>query len=406
MSTAVWGKCVARLVYDFFNYFVPAVFRADSVQHTRAVIWVAVVAFNTAVSLFGLLYIEFGVSGEDGSNNTIGRSLVFFTLATYLLARVFYYRYHMLKTAGHMVTFGLFSATLVGVIAAGGYATSSMPVLLVIPAILAFIMVGMNAGVFWSVVTATIMIGLWKLEQMGLTQPWQMLYSKSVINQLSVLVPLTTCAMVIGGMVIYETITTQLQNTLKNERNKFRWEATHDSLTGLPNRSEFFRRLKIGMHQSCINHQSMALVYLDLDGFKPVNDTHGHYVGDEVLKVISRRLRDIFRSNDIVCRLGGDEFAIILQGINTNEALMTTILDKTLDGVADTIIIEGRTIRVGASIGVAYYNRSKQNSSGYICDEDAKILCRMADIALYQAKEDRNTWRTYIKNSPRLDARF
>ena len=397
---------MARLVYDFFNYFVPAVFRADSVQHTRAVIWVAVVAFNTAVSLFGLLYIEFGVSDGEGTSNTIGRSLVFLTLAMYLLARVFYYHYHMLKTAGHMVIFGLFSATLVGVVASGGYTTTSMPVLLIIPATLAFIMMGMNAGMFWSITTAVVMIGLWKIEQMGLTQPWQMLYNQSIINQLSVLVPLTTGAMVIGGMMIYETITTQLQNTLKNERNKFRWEATHDSLTGLPNRSEFFRRLKIGMHQSCINHQSMALVYLDLDGFKPVNDTYGHHIGDEVLRIVSQRLRDIFRSNDVVCRLGGDEFAVILQGLNTNEALMTNILDKTLDAISDTIVIEGKIIHVGVSIGVAYYNRSKQKFSSYVCDEDAKILCRMADAALYQAKENRNTWRTYIKTSQQLNARF
>jgi diguanylate cyclase (GGDEF)-like protein len=390
---------VARLVYDFFNYFVPAVFRADSVQHTRAVIWVAVVAFNTAVSLFGLLYIEFGLSDMEGVSNVVGRSLVFFTLCTYLIARVFYYRFHMLKTAGHMVIFGLFSSTLVGVVVTGGYTNSSMPVLLIIPATLAFIMMGMKPGMFWSVTTAVVMIGLWKIEQMGLIRPWQMLHSKSIISQLSVLAPLTTGAMVIGGMIIYETIAIQLQNILQNERNKFLWEATHDSLTGLPNRPEFYQRLQLGMHQACISNQSLALVYLDLDEFKPVNDTHGHYVGDEVLKVVSQRLQDVFRGSDTVSRLGGDEFAVILQGVNTNESLMKNILEKTLNAISDEIVIEDKSISVGASIGVAYYNSSKQNFSNRVCDDDVKDLCRMADIALYQAKANKNTWCTYIKNS-------
>lgn len=386
---------MARLVYDFFNYFVPAVFRTDAVQHTRAVIWVAVVAFNTAVSLFGLLYIEFGVSGMEGVSNTTGRSLVFFTLAAYLAARIFYYRYHMLQTAGHMVTFGLFSSTLVGVVITGGYANTSMPVLLIIPATLAFIMMGMASGVLWSAITAVVMIGLWKIEQMGLIAPWQMLHSKTIINQLSVLAPLTTGAMVIGGMVIYETIAIQLQNTLQNERNKFRWEATHDSLTGLPNRPEFYHRLQLSMHEARISNQSLALVYLDLDGFKPVNDIYGHYAGDEVLKVISKRLLEIFRGTDTVSRLGGDEFAIILQGVITSEARIKAILKKTLNAISEAIIIDGKRVNVCASIGVAYFNSAGSNS---ISDTEIKELFRMADIALYQAKANKNTWCCYMNN--------
>jgi len=259
-------------------------------------------------------------------------------------------------------------------------------VLLIIPPIFAFLMMGLKPGLLWSLLSLSTLIGIWILELLNLFEPIQLLNDATTIKSLSLAVPLAAGIIVTGGIAIYEMITNSLRKKLQNERNKFKWEATHDALTGLPNRPEFYHRLQLGMRNAEVNEQSLALVYLDLDGFKPVNDRHGHDAGDEVLTTVSKRLQEIFRGSDTVCRLGGDEFAIILQGINTNMELMKNILSKALKAISDEMIIDGKSVHVGASMGVAYYTEH----NGY-----ANELCRRADLALYRAKESKNTWCIY-----------
>lgn len=121
ISQVVETCVMLKPTYQFFNYFVPDVFRVNNALHTQAVILVAVVAFTTAVSLFGLLYIQFGLPGLDEFTRRVGRYFVLFTISVYLIARLFYYRFYMLQTAGHIVTFGLFSSTLGGILVTGGY---------------------------------------------------------------------------------------------------------------------------------------------------------------------------------------------------------------------------------------------------------------------------------------------
>jgi diguanylate cyclase (GGDEF)-like protein len=116
-----------------------------------------------------------------------------------------------------------------------------------------------------------------------------------------------------------------------------------------------------------------SLLYLDLDGFKEVNDRCGHATGDEVLKVVANRLQTLVRADDIVARFGGDEFAIVCKGCGRDEA--TKLSDRILKSLREPMVIDGRTVKISASIGVATSVRFDQEA------------LRRADAAMYRAKQ-------------------
>lgn len=155
---------------------------------------------------------------------------------------------------------------------------------------------------------------------------------------------------------------------------RLRYIAGHDPLTGLCNRIRFEDRLLHAILRARRDNQSMALLFLDLDGFKEVNDTNGHHAGDELLVSIGNRLTAVLRDSDTVARMGGDEFAVLLEGGITPEGAR---------GVAEKIIatiaagVPGIELPVSASVGVALYPRD---------GNDAESLLRCADQAMYRAK--------------------
>ena len=159
-------------------------------------------------------------------------------------------------------------------------------------------------------------------------------------------------------------------------QEELRHAAMHDPLTELPNRTLFLDRTQHDLALAGRNGQWPAVLYIDLDGFKPVNDTYGHQAGDLLLKVFAQRLHDCVRTADTAARLGGDEFAVLLHG-PIDDAGVHTALDRIraeLD--IDVDLGGGRTAKVGASIGVAF--------SGP--DTDIDGLIRRADLAMYTAK--------------------
>jgi diguanylate cyclase (GGDEF)-like protein len=154
-------------------------------------------------------------------------------------------------------------------------------------------------------------------------------------------------------------------------------QTLHDALTGLPNRVLFLDRARQAVGIAGRSHAWPAVLYLDLDGFKPVNDEYGHDIGDMVLRTIAHRLRNCLRPADTAARLGGDEFAVLLGG-----PLDRTDVDRIVDRVRAQFDVpvdigEGRLARIGASIGIAMGDPGT-------CDADS--LIRQADIAMYSAK--------------------
>lgn len=160
--------------------------------------------------------------------------------------------------------------------------------------------------------------------------------------------------------------------------------AHFDALTGLPNRSLFFDRLSQATSLSKRTGDHVALFFLDLDHFKPVNDSYGHAVGDALLKAVADRLAGCVRESDTVARIAGDEFTVILPRVG-NRTDASAIAEKIIRTIAEPFLLEGHTIRIGTSIGIALY------PDDATAEQD---LIRVADDAMYLAKQQsRNTYR-------------
>jgi len=172
------------------------------------------------------------------------------------------------------------------------------------------------------------------------------------------------------GLGILQDVSEQL--ALEDLRRR----ADADALTGLPNRNRLHAVFEQGGSGWRGTRDGLAFHYIDLDDFKPVNDTHGHSVGDEVLQIVARRLRHATRSEDLVVRLGGDEFAVLQTGLETAEAAFA-LADKIITSISEPITLRGQTVRVGASIGIAFRTDSNLGLSE---------LSTAADRALYRAK--------------------
>ena len=176
--------------------------------------------------------------------------------------------------------------------------------------------------------------------------------------------------------------------------------AYHDSLTGLPNTRLFKDRLSQGVEQAQRSNKILAVLFLDLDRFKLINDTMGHDVGDQLLQVISERLMEAVRRTDsialnsfakmntAVARLGGDEFTIMLENIDDTQAV-SRICERLIELVSQPLELRGQEVYTSASIGVALYPHD---------GESVDVLLRNADVAMYHAKErGRNNFQFYTE---------
>ena len=175
--------------------------------------------------------------------------------------------------------------------------------------------------------------------------------------------------------------TTALQNGRLVER--FRHQALHDQLTGLSNRLRFAEELRKAVNRARQRDEPVTMFYIDLDGFKPVNDEYGHDVGDRLLSAIGKRLTSCTRESDTVARLGGDEFAVLI-GSQATAAEADMLALRLADTFSDPFMIEGHEIRLSASIGRAVYPIDADSAAG---------LLRRADAAMFAAKRGAVDWR-------------
>lgn len=163
--------------------------------------------------------------------------------------------------------------------------------------------------------------------------------------------------------------------------------AYHDPLTGLPNRMLFSDRLRAALPRARRNKDKLAVMLLDLDHFKNVNDRLGHPVGDELLQAVAERLTALLRESDTICRMGGDEFLVLLEGIAGMEDV-GKVADAILEAVRGPFVLKRHKLHVTTSLGIAIYPDD---------GEDGDTLIKNADIAMYLAKEKgRDNYQRYI----------
>jgi len=181
----------------------------------------------------------------------------------------------------------------------------------------------------------------------------------------------------------------EIENAARLEQaERVQYLAYHDALTGLPNRAFFSKLLERGIWRARRDDRPLAVLFLDIDRFKQINDTLGHDVGDLLLKEIAARLKSSVRESDTVARLGGDEFVVILSDI-AGESDAAGTSRKILAAVAQPLNFEGRALTVTTSIGIGLYPRDGQNE---------QALTKCADIAMYHAKnEGKNNFQFYAK---------
>ena len=369
-------------IFRFFDYFLPASLRNNPADLLRGYIIVGMIATNIIVCLCMLVLLRYFLALEQ--NTIIAISLDLACLLAYLSALL------LLRSTQNLVLCANFLLTILSIVLAigiqitGGYWHSPVLQLVLQLPVTAFLLLGLRPGIFWVGVTAVLCFAsyLSALFDVGYVQ---LLQSQELIDAMYVALQYTLLIIVAGALMVYEVINGQLTGILNEERNRFKHKASHDDLTGIPNRFEFFRRLKAGIAEAGERDQKVAVVYIDLDGFKPINDLLGHHMGDEALKAVANRLNKLLRLADTTARLGGDEFALILSGIRLPYDI-DTIMPKVLAEIKEPINVNGINMVVRASCGVAVYP---------VHSEDHSALCRYADMAMYRAKEKKDTYLIY-----------
>ncbi len=193
--------------------------------------------------------------------------------------------------------------------------------------------------------------------------------------------PIFADGKVSGAVVSFSDISARM------EAQKDMWnKANYDELTTLPNRNLFYDRLEQAIAHSARGGSQVALLFIDLDGFKEVNDRYGHDAGDELLRIAAERLARSVRDSDTVARMGGDEFTIVLPQV-AEASEVQVVAAKTLEQLSQPFMLGNREVRVSASVGIALYPRDGGNGI---------TLIKHADVAMYRAKESgRNAYRFF-----------
>lgn len=201
----------------------------------------------------------------------------------------------------------------------------------------------------------------------------------------------------VKGYVDAHQLTRSLRYAIERKRmeESLNHLAHHDSLTGLANRKQFYDSLKNAIALTRRQGGQLALLLLDLNDFKPINDTLGHHVGDLVLQGVAQRLRECVRETDCVARIGGDEFTMILTGIHDEEDAVAATR-KIIEYMERPFLGDGRSLYVNASIGISIYPTDADN---------LESLVRNADVAMYQAKAEVGAQNAYRFFSSSMNVR-
>lgn len=193
-----------------------------------------------------------------------------------------------------------------------------------------------------------------------------------------------------GDAVEYVAVFSDISKKVEAEE-QIRWQANYDALTQLPNRHLFFDRLSRSIAAAKRENTMVALLFIDLDRFKIVNDTLGHHVGDDLLKAATIRLGECVRDSDTLARFGGDEFTVVLPNIKHIDDA-TIVADKIISAISAPFELDGHRAFIGASVGITVYPNDA---------EDPATMLRNADVAMYRAKDSgRNAHRFF---TPEMD---
>ncbi|CAH0990452.1 hypothetical protein SIN8267_00544 [Sinobacterium norvegicum] len=370
------------MITRLLTLFIPKPIRDDHQLINRSYLLVGAILTNIATSLAVLISL-YTIFDLPAGNEIIARDITLFCLFSYTCILVLFRFFVSYQFTAHLTVFLLLALDFYGVQITGGYYYSPVVPMLVITPIMAFLLLGLKPGIGWLVVAVMSNVALLLSVEFdfGYTQ---LMERQRDIEILSSYVQFMLYVMAGGTLAIYEVINRRLNRHLKEQKDRFAHEARHDNLTGIPNRLELFQQAQQLCKQSDLRGSKFAMIFIDLDDFKKINDQYGHNAGDEVLRVISSNLEHSLRRMDTIARMGGDEFVILLPGIDSKRDCQRTI-DKIEQAIAHPIAIDHKTtVIMQASIGLAIYPDDSR---------DIDQLCHIADQSMYRQKDEhhRNT---------------
>jgi len=266
--------------------------------------------------------------------------------------------------------------------ATGGISASPISQLLVAPPLMAYFFGGIRGGNSCALIVGFLIAATLLLEKIGI-KFLQTIEDKDIATTHSMLLLVGFC-LVAALAFVYESASSTLRNERDMEHHKVMMLAQTDSLTGLANRRMFDDMLSsyIARQHATQRSQSLALCYLDLNGFKSINDNYGHDVGDQVLRAISIRLRSSLRGADLIGRHGGDEFMLLLDQLEPGPA-QEAMAQRFLKIIAEPIETSTGLLCVGGSLGFAFFPQHGTNT---------ETLKKSADTAMYNAKRSGLGW--------------
>lgn len=344
----------------------------------RAKILVGVLAISALSGIFltlmlGATYIA------NGEPLFLAATLIALMTVTGYLGTLWYFKWKQsLVSAANLYALSTTFSTVMPCTITGGVTDSPYLSLVLVVPIFLFLIAGRRYGFYWSLIAVGCVASLLVLETNGVIFP--QILAESERASFTVTTWITTLALLVMGLIGYEGNFERLTERISAERGRFAHEAMHDPLTGLSNRKRFFSRANQALDDALAHKHKVAVIFLDLDDFKSINDNFGHDVGDEVLNSVAQRLQSSVRSIDTVARLGGDEFAIVLHGIEKSETA-EYMVEKLRGVLEEPLVMGGQTVIARGSFGISVAP-----------DQGVEIerLLRLADEAMYRAKALRN----------------
>ncbi|ROS04874.1 diguanylate cyclase (GGDEF)-like protein [Sinobacterium caligoides] len=370
------SKFVNRL-----DALIPEELLADSDTHYRARTLVGMlISYSVIASMIAIILIA--TIPFDSYLFKLGAGLTLLVAFTFVVILYFIKRCGKLILHTNITVATFYAIVVFSVWIAGGPITSPSTILMSVPPILALCLLDRKYSIAWCLLCASTLIALLVLEVYFQYSFLSMMDSEyqNITRSLSLVAGFT-------AIVVMALINDSMSRHYKSERDAqhryIEHMANHDALTGLVNRSKFDHELETLMQEydrRC-NPAAIVLFYIDLNGFKRVNDQYGHAAGDHLLQVLSQRLAGNLRDSDIIGRLGGDEFALVSPTIR-HKSDITTICNKLLELLKTPVDFRGQILQVSGSIGVA------TAELGIAPDQ----LKHFADEAMYHAKREKLGW--------------
>ena len=340
-----------------------------------------------AIVLACLVFLVFSTLWYLCYGNMIGNVKPYYYVALLLIPSYLVLLYGIKRGGNYnlianVTIVGVCLSILVTIFFAGGPLRSSAIHLLLVPVIMAFMLGGKTYGTLWFCLVLLLSYGMFIAGLYGYEYPVNAGHKeKDILNLVHWSYSIVTIVFLI---LVYEHLQLTMSSEQEVEKNRFQYLALHDPLTQLANRQLFEENLRMAIARAERQDTRVALFQVDLNDFKPINDTYGHDAGDAVLCHVAANIDATLRKSDLAARVGGDEFVVIFDRIENKN--IATLALKLLDAIAQPLDYRNNKLKVGASIGISVYPTDAD------CGD---CLKDHADLAMYEAKKDRLGWKVF-----------